>query len=460
MERENLFIVLSVILMLVIAIYEAMSTGRGALVFGKHFMNDSVEEFTDDTINGTSLPPIIDYKKALYHSLYRAINTAIDAAVKQEPKKINGARALLRDFQGYYSKAYIRYIFTLNTSGKLTHNLLPKTFPVDLDDLKYYMSTYGLGDYIGYIQRANLPKYGDSQFSGPLVNATYSDGAYSNNGSPQMINTLTGDQIEITRIQYNRLKELYTGPPDLFNNMAYTVLYVYFNLGSLGNNGSVPIGLIDDTYIELFGSPLNTQQRYCSPFQFEVDYFSSLGNFFSYRLNPGQKYTCNPPYSDSLLTATAKRLISELQRNGPQSSIDIFMLIPVWDREGKILCGSNEKSSNEPNNNNERFMCLELLRSSGYIRAERILCKDDHKYYSWFGDKYISYCHTYAIVLSTSIISKIDLDSMLKKWDSIVYGPIETNTSAEFGPNVGQDINGSYVGSGNLVLEDESADLE
>lgn len=459
MERENLFIVLSVILMLVIAIYEAMSTGRGSLVFGKHFMAEQVEEFTDDTINGTSLPPIIDYKKALYHSLYRAINTAADAAAKQEQQKKNNVRAMLRDFQGYYSKAYIRYIFNLNTSGKLTHNLLPKSFPVDLDDLRYYMSTYGLADYIGYIQRAPLPKYGDAQFTGPLVSAIYSE-ANGNNES-YMVNTLTGDQIEITEIQYNRLKEIYTGPPDLFNNMAYTVLYVYFNLGSLGNNGSVPIGLIDNTYIELFGSPLNTQQRYCSPFQFEVDYFSSLGNFFTYRLSPGQKYTCNPPYSDSLLTETAKRLISELQRNGPQSSIDIFMLIPVWDREGKILCGSNglNRSSNEMNKNandpNERFRCLELLRSSGYIRAEKILRKDDHKYYSWFGDKFISYCHTYAIVLSTSTVSKIDLDNILKKWDTIVYGPSETIPL-----NVTQ-INEEYRnGSSNLVLEDDSDNLE
>lgn len=410
MERENLFIVLSVILMLVIAIYEAMSTGRGALVFGKHFMGSfeqNDEHLGTDVIDGHTLPPIAAYKNALYSSLYKSLSMAIDSAVKHDQRKINSAKDLLKNFREYYSKAFVRFIFTLNATGKLTHNLMPKSYPVDLDDLSYFMNKYGLGDYVGYIAKAQLPKWPDKIFNGSKVAAEY-------NGNT-VKNILTGDELSITKIQYDRLKQIYKGPEELFDNMTYTTLYVYFNLGGIGNNGSIPVGLIDESYIELFGSPLNTQQKYCSPFQFEIDFYGSLGSFFNYRLEPKQNYICNPPYVDSMLTEVAKKLVHELQKNGSGSKINIFMLIPVWDLEGQVKINAVE------NNKNIRFRCLDILRESGFIRSERILLKDQHKYYFWHSDEYISYCNTYALVLSTDHMPAIDLNDMLKKWDEIVF---------------------------------------
>ncbi len=227
--------------------------------------------------------------------------------------------------------------------------------------------------------------------------------------------------------QYNRLREIYTGAPEKFDAMVYTLLFIYHSLGALGNNGSVPIGLLNDEdgvdsgFTELFGSPLNTQSKhgYCSPFTVEVDYFGSSGSFYTYSLKAGENYTCNPPYIDGMMTDAAKRVVSELRRLGtPETSTDVFFVFPVWDKKGLEMLG-DKKDPNDPNAD-APYGCLEVLRASGLVRTEKILHKNAHKYYSWYGDKLVSYAHTYIFLLSTAQTPRIKLDEMIAQWDDLI----------------------------------------
>lgn len=415
MERENLFLVLAILLMLIIMTYEAFATDKKALVFGNYYGSNDKANRTELKIDGVTLPPLVEYRNALKKALRSAMMHAASSASKRDSDNKESASRMVNGFSKYYDKAFSRFMFDLNSRGRLTSNLVPKSNPVSTDDIEYYMNTFGLKEYAHMVTGARIPTWPKFNETGPRVNAVYSE------LSGTLKNSITGIEFEITPIQYQRLREIYIGPPELFDNIAYTVLYVYFNLGGLGNNGSVPIGTIDESFIELFGSPLNTQQRYCSPFAFEKDYFGSLGSFFDYRLVPNQKYTCNPPYVDNLMAAAATHVTAELKRLGSGSNVSMLVVIPVWDLEGLESIGETK-----PNDANkyEKYATREIIESSPFVRAKKTLNKRDHEYYSWYGNKYVSYSHTYLYVLSTEETPSIDLDSLVARWDAIVaLGP-------------------------------------
>jgi len=443
MERENLFIVLSVILMLIVAIYEALITDRGSLVFGSYLGSGDTKNNVEYTIDGYSLPPLIEYRKALNDTLYRALINVVNKVSHEAPMYSTNARTMISGYKKYYDKAFSRFMFTVNTHGNLTKNLIPKKNPVDFEDIAYYMNSHQLGKYSSYLEKVKYPVWPTFNEHGPKVSGQFTGNA--------MTNSVTGDTLPITNIQYERLREIYTGPPELFDSMAYSILYVYFNLGGLGNNGSVPIGLIDKDYIELFGSPLNTQQRFCSPFKFEVDQFSSLGSFFDYHLLRNQKYTCNPPYVDSLMTEAMKRVTKEMTALGPGANVSMLVVIPIWDRLGIEAIGSSKPNDN---NKDERYQSLEIIEASGLVRAQKMLHKDDHKYYSWYGNKFVAYSHTYLFVLSTEEKPTIDLDDLVARWDSLTTA--EPTSLRNVSPAVGaydqDDIKNDIVNEGEMNL--------
>lgn len=408
MERENLFLILTILLMLIIAIYEAVSLGKKNAIFGSYYdiyKFDGGADQEEMVIDGITLPPILEYKSALKIAMIKALNGIVNASKNEQSIKMS------RDFGRYYDKGFSRFMFALNTHGKLSKNLVPKEYPVDMEDMEYFMNTYGMSSYADKFRRYPLPYWPKFNSLGPKVIARFE-------GNDTMINSITSQTLPITPIQYNRLKSIYSGPPELFDNMAYTVLYVYHSLGGLGNNGSVPIGLIDDSYIELFGSPLNTQQRYCSPFFFEKTYFNSLGSFYDYHLVKNQKYTCNPPYIDSLMTEAARRVTSQMKEHGPGSNISVLVVIPIWDAQGLGEIGEPKKDDDP--NKNAKYPSKEIIESSGLVRAKKSLHKNDHKYYSWYGNKLVAYSHTYLYVLSTEEVPGIDLNEIIARWDTLI----------------------------------------
>jgi len=403
-------------------IYEAVASEKRSLIFGTYRgSGDGRNDTTEHTIDGITLPPLVEYKNALKKSMRGAILHAANEAVKHDPSSKHNASKMLDGFNKYYDKAFSRFMFDLNARSQLTKNLIPKTNPVSMDDIEYYMNTFGLKQYSKIFKQSKMPMWPRFRDIGPKVSGIYSE------QSGTIKNSITGFEYEITSIQYQRLKDIYTDKPELFDNIAYTILYVYYNLGGLGNNGSIPIGTIDSEYIELFGSPLNTQQRYCSPFAFEIDYFGSLGSFFDYKFVPDQKYTCNPPYVDALMTAAAKHVVAEFTRLGQGSNVSLLFVIPIWDNEG--LEAINESKPDDANKY-EKYMTREIIESSQFVRAKKTLHKNHHSYYSWYGNKYVAYSHTYLYVLSTEDTPSIDLDALVARWDAIVaLGPPTSLTS-------------------------------
>jgi hypothetical protein len=226
----------------------------------------------------------------------------------------------------------------------------------------------------------------------------------------------------ITHIQARRLRELWDAVPihapgSSLLGAAWTLLYVYHTLGGLGNNGSVPRGIIDNTFTELFGSPMNTQQAYCSPFKFEQDIFGSLGSFFDYKLIPGQKYTFNPPYVADFMNMSAERLVSQLEQvSGSKESTTVVCVIPVWDSATQLEIGDPD--------GHEDFPAFDTLKNSKFFIGRKVLKKEEHKFYSWYDNEWISYASTHLIVLSTGE-TQIDIDEFEHKWLNLTSQPCE-----------------------------------
>lgn len=418
MERENLFLVILILAMLFITLYEASYTDKANIIMGSYY--GSKDPGGLRSISGETLPPLMEYKSALRGAFFKSMNETIMTIISKDPSKTTKTKKMGQTLGKYYDKAFSRFMFSLNTYGKLTPDLIPKEYPIDKDDVKYFMNTYDLAEYFPVFLKyshMNCPYWPKFNSLGPKVQGLFNE-TIDSEGNSSMINRVTGQILPVTSIQYNRLKSIYKGPPELFDNFAFTVLYVYHSLGSLGNNGSVPIGLINEEYIELFGSPLNTQQRYCSPFIFEKEYFGSLGSFFDYVLQKGQKYTCNPPYIDGLMAEAAKRVTESLKKLGPGSKTDVLVVIPIWDAAGLEEIG-DPKDPNDPNKD-EKYDTKEIIENSGLVRSRKLLNKNDHEYYSWYGNKFVSYSHTYLYVLSTEEEPGIDLDDVVTRWDILV----------------------------------------
>lgn len=443
MERESIFLVILIFLLISLTIYEAFCDVRGAMVLGRR--EGSSEKMTDhipnqtpmsnEPLDGITLPPLIEYKTTLKSAMIKGLQDMLSSSRNADKAPLLNA---LKGFGKFYDKAFSRFIFTANSLGNLNPRLVPTKDPIDYDDLNYYLNSHGYNKPVSSLR--GIPTAMTFRKNGQFV-----DKASYNPSSGRMSNPdlRDGGELPLEVPQYNRLREIYTGKPEKFDAMVYTLLFIYHSLGALGNNGSVPIGLLNDEdgvdskFTELFGSPLNTQSKYgyCSPFTVEVDYFGSFGSFYTYPLIAGNLYTCNPPYIDGMMTDAAKRVVSELRRlassEGP--STDVFFVFPVWDRKGVEMLGDKKDDANA----DAPYGCLEVLRASGLVRAEKMLHKNAHKYYSWYGDKLVSYAHTYIFLLSTSETPRIDLDGMIKRWDELIA---KKERTGHFGGRLDPDV--------------------
>lgn len=428
MERENLFIIIAIVLLLSVAIYESMTTNKGSIILGKQMGRwlGGNDETNEHFIDGQTLPPLVEYKKDLRMAMIKAIDAVSDIYIKRVPSSKAAVLMMKKDFGKYYTKAFSRYIFDCGIIDGITNNLVPNINPVNITDLEYFFNTYGIKDLITLFKKSTMPYWPKFNKTGQRIRAEYLDGVF--------INHVTGDRLHITVPQYNRLKEIYTGPPELFDALSYTALYVYNNLGAIGNYGSIPIGLIDDSFIELFGSPLNTQQKYCSAFDFETKYFGSFGNFFNYNLVKGQKYTCNPPYVFDLMAEAARRVTTQMNKMGKGSNISMMVVFPIWDAEGLREIGeikaAEEKDRECPN---DIYEIKAILDRSGLVRDKRSMHKNNHKYYCWYTDSLVTYAHTYIYVLSTEETPAINLSEIITKWD-LLAAEIEKKEFSRFMP--------------------------
>lgn len=438
MDRASLFVLILLFMFVGMIIFEFASSDK-QLTSGNYLASakytGSYEPIVEMT--GEKLPPIQEYKDKLYKSLIGQIIDQLHDLDKETTSQI------IKNFRKFYEKAFIRWIFDSNSRHELRVDLIPKCSPINHNEIKYWLADqpgdiedmitlkYEIGTEVSTL-RARVPIKARvlpvNEYEKFMSGLRDFDKRQFQHKVSQGMAILVNDNasrntwLPISHLQAQRVHDLFTGPKELCIGAAWTALYVYHTLGGLGNNGSIPRGLIDDSWIELFGSPLNTQQRYCSPFAFEKTMFGSLGSFFDYRMMAGQKYTFNPPYSSDLMDNAGEHLVGELDRLGMGSNTTVTCVIPVWDTAGRRSLGE-EVTIDEP------YRILEILTESPYFKEKRVIKKNDHRFYSWYDNDYISYASTYLILLSTDKSNNnggVDLDFMIERWKELSDIPRET----------------------------------
>jgi hypothetical protein len=177
---------------------------------------------------------------------------------------------------------------------------------------------------------------------------------------------------------------------------------MYYFLDIKNNGLSIPLGLFDQAFIELFGSPFNTQSMaYCSPFPIEKK-FGSLGSFFDYTLEENKLYLANPPFVDVLINEMAQRICSQLDLLHSQGKdTTVLIILPKWEEH--ILIGYSDENING----------LNLLLSYAH---EHILINENHKFYNYSMGSYIPIMPCHFILLGVPIVS---LDLLSEKWLSL-----------------------------------------
>lgn len=283
---------------------------------------------------------------------------------------------------------FVRWIFIANMKKKLDKDLIPKDNIIIDEDIKYLTSKNKHA--LNFNKKIRC-------FENELKNIIVK--------KDKKYYYFIKENIEykITNIQYKRLLHIYIS--NNFNEDVFLLLDTYNTLGGLTNLLSFPLNIFDDNeYIELFGSPLNTQNKYCSAFEFEKKYFSSLGSFFDYELKEG-KYISNPPFDEIIMEKMVDKLILNLNN---VNNLAIIIILPVWDPESQILLNTKNYKKN--------FKAYNKLKKCEFLKEKQILKKHDYKFYDYFKDKYIPVSHTHIILLS-NYKDNIKIDDIKEKWE-------------------------------------------
>lgn len=145
--------------------------------------------------------------------------------------------------------------------------------------------------------------------------------------------------------------------------------------------------------VELFGSPFNTILPYCSAFPDLEKKVGSLGNYFNYQLKSNTKYTWNPPYDNWFMEKAAKRLLEQLDKT---SDTEILVSIPIWDNPTR-------RKLRLPITIGRPFYTYLMLKESKYFKSEKILIKDQSRFYNYFNKKYVYPTPSYLIVMGNTM---------------------------------------------------------
>lgn len=214
--------------------------------------------------------------------------------------------------------------------------------------------------------------------------------------------------ILITPQQLARLKKLYKGNKKQFDIEKYKLISLYKFLGMTTMHLSMP-----PIYkgIELFGSPLNTKNQYCSPFEIEKQ-FGSLGSFWYYKFHKNGLYLCNPPFDEIVIKNMANRLNNMLGET--KYKVIVVVTIPVWDSKSQREL--NIKDYGLP------FEGYDILSQSKYCKETKMLDKFIYKYFDYYSGKLIPASYTHLLILSNydDYTKKFSLSDFLDNWKNFL----------------------------------------
>nr|QBK84736.1 MAG: phosphorylated CTD interacting factor 1 WW domain protein [Pithovirus LCDPAC01] len=267
-----------------------------------------------------------------------------------------------------YENAFIKWYF--NTENK---QYIPIKSVVDNEDLKYWEEQ-------GYLKPdSKLEKELKEAYSRFVEDAASAVDEYEE--PKDFIN----DQ------QRKRLNTLYKGDPLSYEKNKNIMLSLYYVLGGRNNHLSAPKPNLKLYSFELFGTPLNTQYDYCSPFEIDK-VFGSYGSFFDFKIVKGGMYYANPPYDDKLMTRAMKKIIRTLMT--VKAPLTIAVTLPVWDpktqREYKFPVFSS------------KFESYDILTGTGraFVRDHKVFTKKEFNFYDYFDRSFIPIANTHLFILS------------------------------------------------------------
>jgi len=208
--------------------------------------------------------------------------------------------------------------------------------------------------------------------------------------------------------QERRLRNLFAGSEEDFKIKKSLLLSAYKFMENFNNHLSVPPKLFEKTKIvELFGSPLNTSQEYCSPFALEKECFSSKGSFFDYEINPGLNIA-NPPFDETIMENMADRLEDQLNQT---PGINVICIIPVWDPESQAKYGL--KQGGKP------FAAYTKLKNSRFFKEGFYLDKKMYRFWNYYSQRYIPVSAIHFILLGNTETLLFDPLKLLEQWRNL-----------------------------------------
>jgi hypothetical protein len=195
-----------------------------------------------------------------------------------------------------------------------------------------------------------------------------------------------------SELQINLLKNKYTGLKEDFEKHRNFLSELYNFMGGTHNHLSIPPEIIPDDCVELFGTPVNTKNNYCSPFAIEKEFFNSKGSFFKYEIKSGL-HVANPPFDEAIMNKMADRLIEQMSKS---EKIDIIIVIPQWD---DVAAYKN------------------MINSKYHIKHS-IIRKGTGKFFNYYKQIYAPIVDCHCIHLS-NYDTKYSLDKFIHNWSLV-----------------------------------------
>lgn len=207
----------------------------------------------------------------------------------------------------------------------------------------------------------------------------------------------------ISEGQMQRLRDIYKGKDFEADKNKLIAIYKFVGI----NSAHLSIPPIFGG-IELFGSPLNTHNPFCSPFEFERA-FGSLGSFFKFSISKSKEslFTCNPPFDEDIMTKMAAQLEDELNAADKLRPKTIIITIPVWDSASQHKLGIRDYGMD--------FAAFDALMASKYLAGHEILDRAAYPYWDYYQEKLLPVSYTHLIVLTTGK-SKYSINGIKAKW--------------------------------------------
>lgn len=301
----------------------------------------------------------------------------------------------LPEIQRYIQKAFIRWIFIMNTNGlfksfKLLD--LQKFKLLIIEQLKYteINRSISLQNVIEQIEKKKLlvKSQQNNILADPFViRKTGSAAACTYTFLTPQVNNRFHEKKFTVRLhekQLRHLRSLYNGTNFLIH--AYLLGFFYTHVDNPNMHLSFGPAFLHKHKIdfELFGTPLNTSIRnqYCSPLDFEQQYFQSKGSFFHFdQFSAGKRYTANAPFDETLLLDMVVKLFNVLQH----LQVTFYLTIPVWDLETKTKL----KMDKDERFTQQDFAAYQYLMSNyePYIKLHTVYNTNEFDYYDYYQDK-------------------------------------------------------------------------